>query len=333
VEDLANSGDLFAAGMPGRITYLTDPVLGGMRPAQLDRAGQLVADDSGVVEPMPAVLFEPVRVVMIKNTESGMVQEAKTEAIIASGFRRIPDLPAWRIDPAPGWEVQRLPDGLALRDSSGEIWASSEITLDPAWISAATSYRYVVAFYGPKLGVRVPPRMNAASYTTARRAAEFREGRRQGLISAATVTWHGELTDETLDWVTFLPGSFGQPFPGLFAPIANFTMHGGPDMFGLTRVSDHDLAVPAEPVQTLVAQVSRTDIDLLDPADTRVLGQIGGVHYSEGLPTEWRQAALGNGRILLISGRRLPGLSGSSARQSSQALRELWAAFVPVQPG
>jgi hypothetical protein len=28
--------------------------------------------------------------------------------------------------------------------------------------------------------------------------------------------------------MTLLPGSFGQPFPVLFTPIANFTTHGGP---------------------------------------------------------------------------------------------------------
>lgn len=79
-----------------------------------------------------------------------------------------------------------------LRDGGGVIWANSQITLDSAWVSAATSYQYVVVFYGPKLGVRVPPGTNPAAYTTARRSAEFREGCREGLVSAATVTWHGE---------------------------------------------------------------------------------------------------------------------------------------------
>jgi hypothetical protein len=64
--------------------------------------------------------------------------------------------------------------------------------------------------------------------------------------------------------MTFLPGSLGQPFAGVFAPAATFTMHGGADMFGLSLLGEHDLCVPAEPLRSLVARISRTDIDLPD---------------------------------------------------------------------
>lgn len=226
--------------------------------------------------------------------------------------------------------MRRRPGELVLRDGTGEIWAAGKVTPDPAWVSAAASYRQVVVFYGPKLGVRTPPRMNAASYTTAKRAAEFREARDQGLVTAATVTWRGEATDETLEWMTFLPGSFGQPLPGIFAPVTNFTRNGGPEAFGLARLGDHGLAVPADPIKTLIARVSRTDIDLADPAEARAFDWIGGVHYGEGVDKGWRRAALSEKKVLLLTGRSLPS-QPSPSRRSLEVLGALWAAVVPVR--
>ena len=266
IEDLDAAGGEFTVDMPCRATYLTDPVLGGMRPASgIGPDGNLIADDSGTIEPFPVVLFEPTRAAMVWHPDTSMIHEAKTEDIVAHGFHWIPDNPAWALKPAPGWEVRRMPSELVLRDSSGEIWASSKVTLDPRWVSAAASYKHVAVFYGPNLGVRTPPGMNAAEYAAVKRAAEFREARRQGLVTAATVTWCGEATDETLEWMTFLPGSFGQPLPGVFAPVTNFARHGGPEAFGLARLRDHGLAVSADPIKTLIARVSHTDIDLTDP--------------------------------------------------------------------
>jgi hypothetical protein len=224
-----------------------------------------------------------------------------------------------------------MPGELILRDATGEIWAAGKVTPDPAWVSAAASYRQVVAFYGPRLGVRTPPGMNAASYTTAKRAAEFRQARGQGLVTAATVTWCGEATDETMDWMTFLPGSFGQSLPGVFAPVMNFTRHGGPEAFGLVRLRDHGLALPADPIKTLMVRVSRTDIDLTDPAETRAFDWIGGVHYGEGIQAAWRQAALREKKLLLLTGRSLPSQPSPDPRRSLEILGELWAAVVPVR--
>jgi hypothetical protein len=332
VEDLDAAGAEFTTDMPCRVTYLTDPVLGEMQPAAgIGPHGNLVADDSGTVEPIPAVLFEPARVVMLSNPGTGMVQEAKTEGIVAAGFHRVPGHPVWAIEPAPGWEVRRMPGQLILRDGSGEIWAAGKVTPEPAWVSAAASYRQVVVFYGPRLGVRTPPGMNAASYTTAKRAAEFRQSRGQGLVTAATVTWCGEATDETLEWMTFLPGSFGQPLPGVFAPVMNFTRHGGPEAFGLGRLRDHGLGVPADPIKTLIARVSHTDIDLIDPAETAAFADIGGVHYSEGIDAAWRQAVLSHGILLLLTGRSLPSQPGPDPHRSLEALGELWAAVVRIR--
>ena len=331
IEDIDAAGELFLTDMPCRVTYLNDPVFGRMRPAAgIDPGGNLIADNSGTVEAIPVVLFEPVQIMVMKNKVTGMVQEGKTGGIVAAGFHRVPGHPVWAVQPAPGWEVRRMPGELVLCDGTGEIWAAGKVTPDPAWVSAAASYRQVVVFYGPKLGVRTPPRMNAASYTTATRAAEFREARDQGLVTAATVTWRGVATDETLEWMTFLPGSFGQPLPGIFAPLTNFTRNGGPEAFGLARLGDHGLAVPADPIKTLIARVSRTDIDLADPAEARAFDWIGGVHYGEGVDTGWRRAALSEKKVLLLTGRSLPSQPGPS-RRSLDVLGELWAAVVPVR--
>src|ERR1019366_981409 len=272
-------------------------------------------------EPLPVVLFEPPRALMMHNPQTGLVQEAKVEGVIASGFHRVPIDPVWALAPAPGWEVRRVPDGLVLRDGTGDVWASSQVTLDPAWVSAATSSRQVGVFYGPQLGVRVPPGTKTAAYTTAKRAAPLRKARDQGLVTPATVTWHGEPAAETLEWVIFQPGSFGQPFAGVFAPIASFTRHGGPEMFGLAQLRDQDMGISADPIRTLAARVSRTDIDLIDPAEDAIDGQVGGVHYAEGIHRAWRRGAPREGKAGLPppparpAGRR-PSAAGRGPRRT-----------------
>jgi hypothetical protein len=210
-EDLLADPALTGTDMPGRITYLDDPLFGRMQPAAgVSPDGQLIADASGTGEPIPVVLFETVTAIMGENTVTGLVQELQTETIVACGFHRMPPPGAvWAVQPAAGWEVRREPGQLVLRDASGDIWASSDITPDPRWVSAAASRRHVIVFYGPKLGIRTPPGTNPARYTTAARTAEFRTARDQGLVSMAIVSWHGQPSADTLGWVTFLPGSFG----------------------------------------------------------------------------------------------------------------------------
>jgi len=329
--DLDSLTEVVQPDMPGRATYLTDPVLGHGQPVSgIGPGGRLLTEDNGTTEPLPVVLFEPAHAVVLQNTGTGLMQEARIEGIIAAGFGRIPPHPVWTVRPALGWEVRRRAGELVLRDGGGEIWATSKITPDPAWVSAAASYQHVIVFFGPQLGVRVPPGTSPADYATARRAAEFQAARRRGLVAAATVAWRGEATDETLQWVTFPPGSFGQPLPVVFAPAADFARYGGPGVFGLARLLEHggQLGVRADPVQTLAARVTRTDIDLLDLAEDP--GWIGGVHYSEGLPPVWRQTALDHGYVLVLTGRSIPITPGPV---SPQELEGLWGAIVPVQPG
>jgi hypothetical protein len=332
MEDIAATEEVWTSDMPGRFTYLDDPVLGLGRLAAGVGSGGQVIDDSDTTDPIPVVLFEPVHVAMMTNTITGLVQEAKTDAIVASGFQRVPAGPLWTVQAAPGWEVRRVHGELVLRDGTGEVWARSSATPDPAWVSAATSQRDIIVFYGPKLGVRTPPGVKAARYGATERAAEFQQGRREGLVTAAVVRWQGQDDGEALEWSTFLPGSLGQPLAVVFAPEPNFTRHGGPDAFGLSRLGDNGLAVPAEPVRTVIARVSRTDIDLIDPAEAEPFNWLGGVHYREGVHPAWRESAVSNRQILLLTGRRLPLEEPADPGEAEEILGNLWGAIILAQP-
>jgi hypothetical protein len=170
----------------------------------------------------------------------------------------------------------------------GDTWATAEITPEPQWVSAAVSYRDIIVFFGPQLGVRVPPGSNPARYSPGARAAEFRHARQCGLVSVATVKWRSEPSSETPGWVTLLPGSFGQHLPGIFVPAATFARHGGPAAFGLAQITGSDAAVTL--TKSLSARVTQTDIDLMDPVGGQLSNWIGGVHYEEGIDRAWTRA-------------------------------------------
>jgi hypothetical protein len=327
LENLQADG-LLEAGMPGRVTYLTDPVLGSMQMAAGVHGGKLIAGDSATTEPLPVMMFEPGRAVILENTAAGVAQEGRVEAIVAAGFGRVPPGPVWAVESAPGWQLQRRPGELVLRDTNGDTWASSPVTPDPRWVSAAASYGHVMVLYGPQLGVRCPDGASPDRYTTGARAAEFRQAREYGLVTAAIVRWQGEPTGETLGWVAFLPGSFGQPLPGIFAPVSVFARHGGPAAFGLSPV--HGAASPVGPAGMLTARVTHTDIDLMDPADPE-LGWIAGVNYPEGIGGAWRRAARRHQEALLLTGPVCPGMP-AAARQhrAGTAPDELWAGVVAL---
>jgi hypothetical protein len=321
---------MLTAEMPGLVTDLSDPVLGAMAPAAgVAPDGSLLEDRSGTIEPVPVVMFEPEHAFVVKDGIGG-ASEIRTDAIVAAGFRRILPGPAWMIAPADGWEVRRAAGRLILRDSAGEVWASSEITPGPQWMSAAASQRYVAVFFGPKLGVRVPPGTDPAGYTTAIRAAEIREARRYGLVAAAMVRWRSEPVTETLDWLTFEPGSLGQLFPGVFVPAADFARLGGPQTFGLTRLRGLQDGIAADPLRTLVARVSRTDIDLVDPAQSAPEEWVCGVHYPAGIRPAWYRAARATGRMLVLTGPSAPGWPHPDSPGAALNFDDLWAAVVAV---
>jgi hypothetical protein len=80
----------------------------------------------------------------------------------------------------------------------------------------------------------------------------------------------------------------------------------------------------------LTARVSRTDIDLMDPADPD-LGWIGGVSYPEGIHAAWRRAARRHGEALLLTGPACPGQPGASPRTPQAAAPgDLWAGVIAV---
>jgi hypothetical protein len=70
----------------------------------------------------------------------------------------------------------------------------------------------------------------------------------------------------------------------VLAPASVFTVHGGVELFGLTLLGASGLCLPASVLPTLAARVSRTDVDTIDARAAEIDSQIGGVHYSQGLP-------------------------------------------------
>lgn len=321
--DLAADPALTSSEMLGRVTYSDDPVLGGGEVVRGFGPDWQPIPDSTAQSP-PVVLFEPTRSMVAQEPGTGLLRELRIEAITAAGFSLLQGGPVMRIEPALGWELRRVPGELLLRDGDGEIWASSKITPDPRWVSAAASAGSVIVYYGCRLGVRTPPGTDPARYGTEARRDEFRQARRNGLTAAAMVTWRGDAPAETLEWVTFLPGSLGHHLAGVFAPAGTLARYGGAAGFGLAPLPRYQHEIPD--VRTVVARVSRTDIDLIDPGEDAGFGMLGGVRYEEGLPPAWLDAAGRDGRILVLTGSVAPG----PAVRDDQ-LRELYAATVTVR--
>lgn len=108
---------------------------------------------------------------------------------------------------------------------------------------------------------RVAPRPH---YTVEDRAKEIQQGRREGLLAGATVTWHPEPLDETLNWVLFGPGMYSQPLPVAYLPIWEFHRHGGPEAFGFAPFRSF-AEIPH--AHGMVAHITDTDVDLHRPGD------------------------------------------------------------------
>lgn len=329
--------------MPCTLTYLDDPIFGrGVVPvAGIEEDGTLIPDRSGTVDPVPVVLFEPPAVVVVRDSRTGTAHEVRTEVLIMAGFHRIPAGPVWAGMPAEGWGVYRTSDGIVLRDPDGAIYAEGTPVLDPAWVSTATSLGSVLVLHGPRLGIRTPPGRTEASYTVEDRAEEIKQGRREGLLAGATVRWHPEPLDETLNWVLFQPGMYCQPLPIAYIPIWEFNRHGGPEAFGFAPFRSF-AEIPQ--AQGMVAHITDTDVDLYRPGGDRGLSFICGYHAVEGIAdgryAAWKQAAFDTRQLLLITGRReIPtgptalaaGLQ-TSHDAALEALRESHVAVVTVTP-
>lgn len=327
--------------MPCRVTYSNDPLLGGPHAAVTDlRPDGTVITDPTELRPVPIVFFEPVQILAVKDTRTGDVHEARLETIVAGGFHRIPRGIMVNF-PADGWGLHRTATGLLLRDRFGGVWAQSTVDLDPEWISEATSQGWVTVFYGPKLGIRTPPGKTEATYTLQHRITEFRQGRAEGLCAAANVRWHPVPTGETLTWVMLPAGALGQPLPVAYVPQFNFAPHGGPETLGFIPTPGSYAAIPTTPL--LVGTATATDFDLLHPHLDDQLNFVAGyrtsAEYADGF-TAWQQAAHAHGRVLVITGHRdLPAGPEIAdrdphtlAEQIQQALRDSYAAIVPLSP-
>jgi hypothetical protein len=89
--------------------------------------------------------------------------------------------------------------------------------------------------------------------------------------------------------------------------------------------------LPAAQVPTLAARVSRTDVDTIDAGAAEIDSQIGGVHYSEGLPAAWRKTARRDRVVSLLTGPRMPGTRAASRAGQGESLASLWAGLLPAQ--
>jgi hypothetical protein len=149
----------------------------------------VVSQDSND-EPLPVMLLEPRKMVVLTNPSDGSSFEAQVAAIRERGFLEW-GYPVARFTEVASWTLRRVNGGTELRDSEGELWARAELTPDPAWVSVAVSLGSVLAVYGFDLGVRPQHGQTQEAFTDAARKAELREARQKGLVAAAIVTWGG----------------------------------------------------------------------------------------------------------------------------------------------
>jgi hypothetical protein len=325
-----------AREMPCRATFLNDPVFGsalGDSAVDADRVAVPDKQDATGIEAPPVLLFEPRQLLGMQDTRTGSVRELRTEALVTGGFQRLTG-PVWALSPAEGWSVGRAADTIKLRDPDGDVMAESSLVLDPAWVSAAVSYGYVVVLHGSPLGVRVPSGKTESTYTLADRALEFRHARYNGLLVGALVTWAGTFT-ETFNWVLFPPGVFGIPVPVAYVPLWHFTPHGGPEEFGFARLNKR---IEAPLAYGLVANLTQNDLDLVRPDETDPgLALVAGYRDhdepgDDGFFSKWRQTVLACGGLVVMTGNKaMPSLLGSNVEQDKlawEAMGESWGARV-----
>lgn len=324
------------AEMPCRATYLGDPVFGGLAQVTgVTADGGLIADHSGSLEQIPVLLFEPSRAAVIQDKETGLAYEWRNEVMITLGFHRVPSRFVIGGLPAEGWGAHRAPGAVLLRDADGAVRAKGTLTLDPEWISAAASFGSVLVFFGPLLGVRVPDRLTEATYNTEARADEFKRGRREGTLLAATVKWRGVL-EEAVNWVLFAEGSFGLPRPFAYVPSWHFKAFGGPEAFGFTAMSPNQQRPVALPIAMgLAADLTLTDFDLIRPDTDKDLGLVTGYYAGRGDRqfTAWQAAVLRHQNVMVLTGRReITCGPGAQPEEALAVLLESQVAMVPLTP-
>jgi len=165
-----------------RATYTDDHDVG------LGRVAPAPGESPATTDQVPVLLLEPRTAMVMTNPETGEVTEGQVETIIKAGLGRL-TWPAALVQPAVGWSLQRMGDGIELRDAHGGPWVRCAVRLEPRWISAAVSWRQVLVVYGVRLGVRVPPNQGNRRYGSAERRAELQQARRAGIVAAGFVRW------------------------------------------------------------------------------------------------------------------------------------------------
>jgi hypothetical protein len=155
--------------------FSDDPVLG-----LADTSGIVAADE--VAAGIPVILFEPGKVIR-GSLPDGTNQEIQVESIIGAGFTR------WRMismmELLDDWSVRETHAGVELWDGGG-IWARGRIELPDRWILEANRHGYVMAVYGPILGVR---RRGEGPWGVEERKRVLKEAHRAGIVADGLVPW------------------------------------------------------------------------------------------------------------------------------------------------
>lgn len=323
--------------MSCRATFIDElfPGAGTVAPITgLDDAGQPVFDVSGTIDRLPVLMFEPAHMLLLEDLGTGTFHDHRTEALVAGGFSRVPPFAILGGRIAEGWQLFKTADGVVLLDPYGGEVAEGKLTLDPEWVSAATSNRRVMVLFGPQLGIRVPPGQDPASYTAKERLDEFHRCRHAGQVIAATVTWRGPQRDQALSWALLREGSLGLALPLVYVPAMSFKAHGGAEAFGFTAFPPPDTPINEPAVaHGLVAELTSTDLDLIRPGEDRDLGWVCGYHAAAGdrFFEPWRREAYRRGVILVVSGtKELPVTGPDCADRALKVLLDSMAAAVPL---
>ena len=324
--------------MPCRATFMNDPLFGGRaaRVTGMTPEGALVTGHRADADQVPVLLFEPVHTIAMKDPVTGFFHEARIDTLVGAGWQRVPPRFVMAGLPADGWGLYRTASGVELVDPYGCIYAEGRLTLDPGWVSTAVSTGAVMVFIGSNLGIRIPPGRDAESYTDGDRLREFRNGRENGLLAAASVKWHISPPGETATWVLLRENELGPACPPVaYVPRVNLKAHGGPRAFGfasLDRLGSGPMDIPV--ARGLAARITDDDVDLVRPGDeTGVF--IAGYRNPSGPGDErfaaWRAAAARYGHILVITGSRdlLPGPAADFARVVD-VVRASRGALVPL---
>lgn len=120
---------------------------------------------------------------VMTNPETDEVTEGQVETIIKAGLGRL-TWPAALVQPAVGWSLQRMGDGIELRDAHGGPWVRCAVRLEPRWISAAVSCGQVLVVYRVRSRFRPTRETAATALPSGGRNYSRRDGRASWLLGS-----------------------------------------------------------------------------------------------------------------------------------------------------